>query len=467
MTFRQAVVQSANQTHTENGMPALKSSLNANVDLFFCIGASRGKDITTQFNAALAEDPEMAVRNLLWARDARGGQGERQTFRTLLKRLESTHQDALLERIVPLVPELGRWDDLLIFDTKQWQEKAYAFIFQALASGDNLCAKWMPRKGPIAVAMTKYFGITPKQYRKGLVALSNTVEQLMCARKWDEIEFGKLPSVASARYQKAFGKRCKDRYDAYKSALVKGTAKVNASTLYPYDVLKSAMHGDQVVAQAQWDALPNFLQDGTAIVPVVDVSGSMQCAVGDGKGVLQCIDVAVSLGMYIADKQQGPFNGVFVSFTDRAEVGTLTKGHSLLDKRRAIMSRVGYSTNIQAVFKSVLDVARRGKVAQADMPKYILIFSDMQFDGGQVSGRDVGSFQMARKMFSDAGYELPKLIYWNLHARGDNTPVKFDQQGVALVSGFSPSLVKSILGAKNVTPADIMRETLMNSRYDH
>lgn len=467
MSFRQAIVQAANQTRTENGMPALKSSLNANVDLFFCIGASRGKDITAQFNAALAEDPEMAVRNLLWARDARGGSGERQTFRTLLKHLESTHQDALLERIVPLVPELGRWDDLLIFSTQQWQEKSYAFIFQALASGDNLCAKWMPRKGPIAVAMTKFFGITPKQYRKGLVTLSNTVEQLMCAQKWDEIEFGKLPSVASARYQKAFGKRCKERYDAYKSALVKGTAKINAGAVYPYDVLKSAERGDEVVAQAQWDALPNFLQDGTGILPVVDVSGSMGCSVGDGTSVLTCMDVATSLGLYIADKQQGPFGGVFVSFTDRAEVGTLVKGHSLRQKKAALMRHVGYSTNIQAVFRSVLDVARKGKVKQEDMPKFILIFSDMQFDGGQVHGRDAGSFQMARTMFKDAGYELPKLIYWNLHARGDNTPVEFNQQGVALVSGFSPALVKSILGAKNVTPADIMRETLMNARYDH
>lgn len=465
-SFRNAVTQAANQTRTENGMPALKSSLNANVDLFFSIGASRGKDITAQFDAALQEDPEMAVRNLLWARDVRGGAGERAQFRALLKHLEAKHRDDLLERIVPLVPELGRWDDLLIFSTQQWQEKAYSFIFQALASGDNLCAKWMPRKGPQAVAMTKFFQITPKQYRKGLVALSNTVEQKMCARQWDQIEFGKLPSVASARYQKAFGKRCGERYNAYKSALVKGTAKINAGAVYPYDVLKSAERGDEVVAQAQWDALPNFLQDGHGILPVVDVSGSMGCTVG-GSDNLTCMDVATSLGLYIADKQQGPFAGVFVFFTDRAEVGTLTKGHSLRQKKAALMSRVGYSTNIQAVFRSVLDVARKGKVAPEDMPKYILMFSDMQFDGGQVHGRDVGSFEMAKRMFKDAGYELPKLIYWNLNARGNNTPVTYDQRGVALVSGFSPSLVKSVLGAKNVTPADIMRETLMNSRYDH
>lgn len=466
MTFRQAVVQSANQTHTENGMPALKSSLNANVDLFFCIGASRGKDITAQFNAALAEDPEMAVRNLLWARDARGGSGERQTFRTLLKHLESTHQDALLERIVPLVPELGRWDDLLIFSTQQWQEKAYAFIFQALASGDNLCAKWMPRKGPIAVAMTKFFGITPKQYRKGLVALSNTVEQLMCARKWDEIEFGKLPSVASARYQKAFGKRCKDRYDAYKSALVKGTAKVNAGAVYPYDVIKSVQYGDEVVAEAQWKALPNYLAEGQGILPMIDISGSMSIPVGDNPN-LTCMDVSIGLGLYIADKQQGPFHNMYLTFSGVPKLDVLKEGQSLRSRMNQLRQNGGYNTNLYKAFQAVLDVAQKNSVAASDMPKYIVVLSDMQFDDGQVSGNDQTAFGMARTMYAAAGYELPKLVFWNLNARGNNTPVQFNQVGAAMVSGFSPSLMRSILGAKNVTPADIMRETLMNSRYDH
>jgi uncharacterized protein DUF2828 len=181
---------------------------------------------------------------------------------------------------------------------------------------------------------------------------------------------------------------------------------------------------------------------------------------------LSCMDVALSLGLYIADKQQGPFHGVFVSFTDQAEVGVLKDTDTLLQKKISMSRHVGYSTNVEAVFKSVLKLAKQGNVAAEDMPKFILMLSDMQFDGGQVGGRSVGSFQMAQSLFEQAGYTLPKLIYWNLNARGDNTPVEFNQQGVALVSGFSPAIMQSILGAKNVTPADIMRETLMKDRYD-
>lgn len=465
-SFRSAVVQAANQTQTENGMPALKSSLNANVDLFFSIAASRGKDITAQFDVALKEDPEMAIRNLLWARDVRGGAGERGQFRSLIKHLEATHQDALLERVLPLVPEIGRWDDLLVFSTKQWQEKSYDFIFQALASGDGLCAKWMPRKGPIAVAMTKYFDITPKQYRKGIVSLSDTVEQKMCGQRWDEIEFGKLPSVASARYQKAFGKRCKDRYDAYKSALVKGTAKVNASALYPYDVTKSVQYGDEVVAEAQWKALPNYMTDGQGILPMIDISGSMGVPVGDNPN-LSCMDVAIGLGLYIADKQQGPFHNMYLTFSGVPVLDVLRDGQSLKSRIVQLHKNGGYNTNLYKAFEAVLTVARKNNVAREDMPKYIVVLSDMQFDDHQVSGNDKTAFGMARSMYEAAGYELPKLVFWNLNARGNNTPVKFNQVGAAMVSGFSPSLMRSILGAKQVTPVDIMRETLMNARYDH
>lgn len=464
-TFAQAVARHNNQTTTENGMVALKSSLNACVDLFFNIGASRGKDISNQFFAALAEDRDMALRCLLWARDAREGAGERQIFRDMLVNLELKDEAALLD-IFHMIPEMGRWDDMLVFKTKLWQQNAYQVIGEALLAGNGLCAKWMPRKGQVAVELRSYLGWTPKFYRKTLVELSNTVEQKMCAKEWNSIEFGKLPSLASARYQKAFTRNAPEAYAAYKAALVKGEAKINAGAVYPYDVLKSTYYGDQTVSQAQWDALPNWLQDGTGILPVVDVSGSMITPVG-GSGTLTCMDVAISLGLYIADKQTGPFGGLAVSFTDEAEIVQLNKTDTLSQKRAALTRHVGYSTNIEAVFRNVLKVAVNGNVAPADMPKYIVMFSDMQFDSGQVNGRSAGSFEMAQRLFNEKGYELPKLIYWNLNARGNNTPVEFNQQGVALVSGFSPALMQSILGAKNVTPADLMAEALMKPRYDY
>lgn len=469
-TFAQGVARHNNNTRTENGMAALKSSLDPCVDLFFAIGASRGKDITAQFDAAFVASPEIALRCLLWARDIRGGSGERKLFRDMLVHLEAANMLALVE-IFHLIPEVGRWDDMLVFKGEEAKGMAQAAIFHALQVDNNgLCAKWMPRKGQMAHELRNAFGWTPKFYRKRLVELSNTVEQLMCAREWNKIDFSKIPSLASARYQKAFGRNAQENYAAYIAKLKSGDkdVKINAGAVYPYDVLKSAEQGVLAVAEAQWKALPNFLDEATGILPVVDVSGSMGCGVNggyDGSG-LSCMDVALSLGLYIADKQKGPFHGVFVSFTDRAEIGVLKDSDSLIQKKRAMSQHVGYSTNVKAVFESVLKVAKQNNVSHDDMPKFILMFSDMQFNGGQVSGQDVGSFQMAKAMFEREGYELPKLIYWNLNARGNNTPVEFDQNGVGLVSGFSPAIMKSILGAKHVTPQDIMAEALMSPRYN-
>jgi hypothetical protein len=457
VSFVNAIRSETNATATENGMAALKSSTNANVDLFFSIAASRGKDITGQFDRALAEDRDMALRCLLWARDARGGAGERETFRSLLKHIEANYPH-LLDAVLPLVPELGRWDDLLVLRS----EKAGSMIAAALKAGDNLCAKWMPRKGAEAAALRDFLGMTPKQYRKTLVGLSNTVEQRMCAKQWHEIDFGKLPSLAAARYQKAFLRNAAERYNAYKAALVKGEAKVNASVAYPYDVTRALVNGDQTVATAQWEALPNYMSDEAKILPLVDTSGSMSGAVASGS--LSAMDVAVSLGLYIATKQKGAFAGAYLTFESKPSLEVLKPGTLKQKYAQMYGSSWGGSTNIEAAYAKILEVARACGVPQEEMPDYLLIFSDMQFNQAVTDSRDT-AYTLARNKFEAAGYKLPKLIFWNLADRGGNTPVKHDQNGTALVSGFSPSLMTSILGAKTVTPEGIMRETLMKPRY--
>lgn len=459
MSFRQAVISADNQTFTENGMPALKSSLNANVDLFFSAAASRGKDISAKFRAALSENRELALRLALWLRDAREGAGEREQFRSLLKFLEKNDEAALLH-VVPVVPELGRWDDLLVFQTDLWKNAAFSVISQGLRDRNGLCAKWMPRKGQTAVELRNFLGLSPKAYRKLLVGLSDTVEQKMCARDWTNIEFDKLPSLASARYQKAFNRQCAAAYQAYKLALTNGSAKINASAIFPYDVLRGY---DKTVAQAQWNALPNWLTEDAKILPMIDVSGSMGTQVSTG---LSAMDVAVSLGLYIATKQTGSFGGVYLTFTDRPKLTVVDESKNIIDLNNFVRRNdVGYSTNIEAAFKEILRVAQANSVSQEDMPKYLLVFSDMQFNGSTFGYRGT-AFNMVKAMFEQAGYELPKLVWWNIADRGGNIPVKYDTQGNALVSGFSPSLVKSILSAKQFTPEGVMLETLLQDRYD-
>jgi len=345
-------------------------------------------------------------------------------------------------------------------------KKKLEYILRQQVATAGLASKWMPRKGPIANDLRKYLNFTPKAYRKLLVELTKVVETQMCAKEWDQINYNHVPSVAANRYQKAFGKRDAARYGEWKAGLKTGESKVNASVLYPYDVLKSVGYGDREVALAQWEALPNYLGDDK-ILPMVDVSGSMSCQVGGQKGVgLTCMDVAVSLGLYIADKQQGAFKDMWLTFTSDSHIDIL-KG-DLLSKMNQIRCNVGYDTNLESAFRSILNVAVANKLPAEEMPKYLLVLSDMEFNPAWINGRGVGAWDMAETMFRNTGYEMPKLVWWNLNARPDatgNSPVRFDQRGSAMVSGFSPSIMKSILVAKNFTPRDVMMETIGSDRY--
>ena len=220
---------------TENGMATNSTSLNACVDLFFNIGAMRGQDkkrLIATFSSAFNEDPKRAMKLLFWARDVRGGAGERQVFKDIITYLAKGH-DLALKPNLHLIAEYGRWDDLLALTGTILESDAFALIQEALVAENALCAKWMPRKGIIANKLRNFMKMSPKQYRKTLVNLTNVVETKMCAKDWDSIEFSKLPSVASARYQKAFWKNSPDGYGAYVESLVKGETTIKAGAVYP------------------------------------------------------------------------------------------------------------------------------------------------------------------------------------------------------------------------------------------
>lgn len=459
MTLFEAVNASA---RTTNGAKAFASTLDPNVDFFFQAGASRGKDIVPSFVSALVSNPDVALRTALWMRDAREGAGERELFSQVLRTLAEMDHPSL-ERIIPVVPEIGRWDDLLVLLGTKHEVQVGELINSALASGNALCAKWMPRKGAEANKLRKLTAFkTPKLWRKTLVALSNTVEQKMCAKEWDTIEFGKVPSVAAARYQQAFNRNAPLKYAEYKQHLVKGEAKINAGAVYPYDVIKCIEHGDYEVACAQWAALPNYMEGSQErILPVVDVSGSMTVPAG-GRGSVSCLDVAVSLGLYISERNEGIFKDQFVTFSTTPE---MVKTSGSLQERLMQMQRAAWcvSTDIEAVFELLLSAAKTHGVAQDQMPTKILILSDMQFNFCAHGGNDLSLYESARLKYEEAGYKLPQLVFWNIN-HGGNAPVTCNQAGVALVSGFSPSILKSVLQA-DLDPVSIMLKTVMKDRY--
>jgi hypothetical protein len=465
-----------NQTaRTTNNMKARKNTGNAVVDLFYKIGAMRGQNVIPDFVAAYTENKDLALRVVAWARDARQGAGERKIYRDILNYLEQNDPNAA-RALASKAPELGRWDDLLALQTGEMRTWAFGLISEALHKGDGLAAKWMPRQGADAVQLRSFMGLTPKRYRKMLVNLTNVVEQQMCAKNWNEINFSHVPSLASSRYRKAFFKNAKERFEGYVAALKRGDkgVKVNAATVYPYDLTKSlwgnrygsynsATEHDHIIAQ--WDALPNYIGDAKALA-IVDCSGSMSSPVSSGKGQnITAFDVAMSLGLYVADKNVGPFKDMMINFSSNSELKVVTG--NIVQKCQQLHNDCwswGGSTNLHSAFENILKVAKQHDVPAEDMPSMLLIMSDMQFN--QCVQYDDSAMGMIRRKYENAGYKVPQIVFWNIKAY-DNAPAKFNENGIALVSGFSPAIMKGVLANSmdSFTPEATMLKTIMDDRY--
>jgi hypothetical protein len=457
-----------NGTRTTNGMPAFKSTNSALLDFFSKVGDARGVDITPYFNKAFVENQEIAVRTLLWARDVRGGAGERKTFRDLLGKLARTTDFKNMQGVIKLTPEVGRWDDLFVLLGTSYDSQVKALIKSALDAGNGLCAKWMPRQGTIAADLRTALGMTPKQWRKTLVNLTKVVETQMCAKDWTAVEYSKVPSKAIGKYAKAFGRNDGARFTEFKQKVEKGEAKINAGAVYPYDVV-NLLRRDTSLAEIQWKALPDYVQGSTErAICVVDVSGSMDSSVGgvSMRGVgTTCMDVAISLGIYTAERLEGVFKNTFITFTDNPKIVKFKEGMTLRDRVAECKRDVGYSTNLEGVFDAVLNAAVANKVPQEQMPTKIIMISDMQFNQ-QVRG-DLAVVPMIQEKYKQAGYEMPSLVFWNVGAaKFGNSPFTIAQEKVCMVSGFSPSILTSILSGKDGA-MEVMLDAVGKARYNY
>lgn len=462
---------------TENGMVTNSTTLNSCLDLFFVIGAVRpsmktedGRErLIRKFEAARAQDGLITRKLLFWARDARQGAGEREAFRVLLRHASERYPNEVISNI-HLIAEYGRWDDVFVTFGTLVETAAIELIRKNLNDGNSLLAKWMPRTGGkvspakrlIANKVRTAMGMSAKDFRKFIVDRTNVIETPMCKRDYSGVEYGKIPSVAMARYQKAFMKNDPSGFESYKNALIKGEAKINAGAVYPYDVIKSMRHGrDANVAMNQWDALPNYMEGSNErVIPVCDVSGSMETAVS---GNTTALDICLSLGLYIAERNEGPFKDAFITFSSRPKIEVL-KGN--LQSRLTQLERAewGMNTNLEATFDMILNLSIKNEVPANEMPNCILIMSDMEFD--RCTTNNHTALDMIAEKYSRSGYEMPKIVFWNLASRHDNFPIQQNQHGVGLVSGFSPSILKSILTGEVTNPVKIMLRTIDNPRYE-
>jgi hypothetical protein len=455
-----------NKTTTENGMVTNISSGSNLVDLFFKMGASRKvseQELENIFEKSYNENPLYTLKAMFYNRDIRGGQGERRSFRVFFKWLCSNHPEVAM-KMVEHVPEYGRWDDLFVaFDTPV-ENTMLSFIYTNLLSGNKLLAKWMPREGKakakIAGRFCKAFcGNNPSRYRKLLAGNTEVVESLMCSRNCSEINYSHVPSIASNKYRKAFYKQDTTRYAQWVEDVKAGKQKVNASAIFPHDIVKQVWDMGYLYktvedsVENQWKALPNFLPEGKSFLPVCDVSGSMR-----GDPMLIC----VSLGIYIAERNIGPFQNMFFTFDTEPQFQYL-QGKNLFEKVANLQRAPwGGSTNLEKTFDLLLNKALQAGLKQEDLPEFILILSDMQFN--QATHCNDSAIEMIGRKYQKAGYQMPGVIFWNLRA-SSGVPVEFMQSGVALVSGFSPSILKTVLSG-TLRPLAVVVSTLDQERYN-
>lgn len=473
-------VSKLHSARTENGAVAHSSTLSACVDFYVAAGSSRNhvENAVRGFLHAVKEDLDIAVRTLLHMRDIREGMGERNAFRAVLKTVieQNLLTDHEIQRVMHRIPELGRFDDLFVFFDTRFESVMFDMLVHALTVTDTqaLVAKWMPRrkggkngKNKLFVhRFCKHTGLSRQEYQKVMADMSNAIEQNICAKEFDKIDYNKVPSVAAARYQRLFTKHDEQRYKAWVNELTNPQAirsaevKVNAGAVYPYDIIRSLRHGNPHVAQAQWDALPDFLNGSDEnILCISDVSGSMTC---EHFGTVDALDIGLSLTMYCAERNTGIFKDKAMVYSTNPFFVDLSGG--LRERMQQLMSHVEYgSTNFQKVFDRILELATKHNLSQADLPSKVIVFSDMQFDC--VSG-DMTNFETIRNKFEKAGYAMPKMVFWHLTSRKETKEATVRDRDVAMVSGFSPSTMKAVLGGDDFTPVGVMKKAVMIPRYD-
>lgn len=484
MSFMKELEKQTNLTYTENGAVALRSSGDDLVNLFSVLGALRprdARDVEQKFMLAYAVNPVLATKMVFYARDVREGLGERRTGRIMLHSL-AMKNPTLVKKNLSLIPFYGRWDDVFcLFDTPcedamiELVRDVLNADMRAVANGQNvsLLAKWMPSINTSSVETVKLakrlaakLGMTDRTYRKTLSTLRKAidiVERHISANEWENIYFAGVPSNAMNRYANAFNDKSA-AFRKYMEDLAAGKTKINAGVLYPYDITKKCIfsyNANTDVMQAQWNALPNYVDGEQNFLVVADVSGSMtDCN-------YQPMATSVGLAIYFAERNHGMFANKYMTFSAEPRLITLKPGMSIADKVHYVMNTgVGYNTDLEAVFDAVLRAAVKSGCSQDEMPSSIIVITDMEIDDYSIRGGNVTFLDEMANRFEDAGYKLPNLVFWNVNARHDTFHASFDDSRVQLVSGHSTSTFKLLMDSLNLTPYECMMKALNNPRYD-
>lgn len=513
-SMKETMNEEFNTSVTENGAVGYRTTGKELLDINFSVTSMRNwseEQIINKFVKAYYENPKLACKWIFYVRDAREGVGERRLFRILFKYLADNHPD-ICKVLIPLVPEYGRWDDLWVLLDTELDRHVELLVGKELVNDitnmdDNkpisLLGKWMPSINTsseetkrLARKMMKLIGCEDeKQYRKLLSRLRaylNVVEVKMSSGEWSSIDYSAVPSRANLIHNSAFLKNDEERRRGYLESLQKGETKINAGVLFPHDIVHKYCEGSHygvkkpldTTYEELWKALPDYVKGAGNTICVADGSGSMSSCVGGTR--VTALEVANALAIYFAERCTGEFKDNYITFSENPQLVDLSNGRTLRDKIEIALHHDEYSnTNIEAVFDLILETAIRHNMKQEDLPQNILILSDMEFDscaraglgteiitdwwGRRVARRistrpDAKLFKTIAKKYAAHGYKLPRLVFWNICSRTGTIPVKENDLGVALVSGFSPAIVKMVL-SNSTDPLECLLEQLNSDRY--
>jgi hypothetical protein len=474
-----------NVSITENGAKGHATTKHALLDMNFKVTSYRNDKSTLidDFKKAYNEDPQLALKWLFYARDCRGGLGERDLFIEIFNHLCENVYGAS-EKLIPLIPEYGRFKDLRFIKAKTEIFKFFKYqLFTDIQNAKedrlfSLLAKWLPSENAtsqetkmLAREFIGFLKMTPKQYRKILSDLRkklDVVEVKMSAGEFDKINYRSVPSKANLLYKDAFLKHDKERREEYLNKVASGEETINASVLFPHDIVHKYTRlgwGAEVdnTIEVLWKALPSALSFENTMV-VADGSGSMQRHVGNTS--VSALDVANALAIYFSERNTGEYKNKYITFSTTPQFVDFSSDTTLFQKlERAKRHSEIADTNIEAVFDLILRVAKTKNVSQFDMPKNILIISDMEFNKATENPYDERLFDIIKAKYDAAGFKLPKLIFWNVNGRSSTIPVKENELGVALVSGFSTATIRMAMTSE-LDPYLALKKVLLSDRYE-
>lgn len=478
MSFAEEMKKEATFTRTENGAVALNTTGDACLDLFSTIGSLRTateERIQTLFSEAYQENPLFATKIVFYARDVRGGLGERQTFRTLLRYMANYHTESLKSNIA-LIGVFGRYDDLYSLigtslEKNMWvaMKKQFLEDLENLNQGNaiSLLAKWIKtadassrQTRALGILTAQKLGYSVYEFKRLIRRMRKqikVVECLMSSNKWNEINYSAVPSRAMMIYRNAFMRHDEERFSSFINRAISGQEVIHSGALYPYDIVSKILYQneDSNVLEAQWKQLPNYVAEGTNAIVMADVSGSMY-----GRPLATSIGLAI----YFAERNTGAYHNLFMTFSGNPSIVSL-KGETLYQKIYNVKKADwGMNTNLKAAFDKVLDIALKGNVPQEEMPKSIIVISDMEIDA--CGDRDWSFYDKMSKKFKKHGYQIPNIIFWNVDSRNNVFHADSTRKGVQLCSGQSIATFEQLMGCIDLTPVEFMEKVINSERYD-